>query len=663
MSPAPPLLIAAALALWGWTSGSHAVAAALAVVLEGSRYLPLGIAVEPGRFRSIAVLTRVAIFGVLAWQAAQKNLPAAILGTLQWAPVLFAPILVAQRYSRAGTIPGDVLQMRGTAPGAVERVDLTQMYVATCLLSAAGCTHGRPLFFPLLVAIVAFAGAARAWRGRRFAAIAMFAIAVALGQLVHVGLFSLQHKLEDGAIGLIGEWLAGRSDPDRSRTRIGELGRVKLSDRIVMRVAPGPSMQPPFLLRDGGYTSYSSGVWGNELAVGLTRVLPEGDPSRFTLGGPPTRGATGSPPDLTIRMRPGTAIAPLAVPPGAVRIERLAANALAVNGRGAVLAEAPAPFVEFDVWRGPAADGSPGAEDLAVPETLERVLDASIAEIEAEAPGALARRSTASVEAVAGFFASRFRYSLFLGDASSGVRSIADFLARDRAGHCEYFATATVMLLRRAGIPARYQTGFAVEEWSELESAYVVRARHGHAWATAFVDGAWRTVDTTPPDWSAIERGVTRSLLQPLVDLASWLRERFDRWRADGSPVAPGLVAGAIALFVAILASRGRRLWPGLVAGLRSGRPGRAPKIPSAALAPIETYFAARGLGRAPSRPWFDWIEDLRARGFLDEASHRSLSGLVREHYRGFYGRGPATDSAQAARDWVERMPNRTNSR
>ena len=35
------------------------------------------------------------------------------------------------------------------------------------------------------------------------------------------------------------------------------------------------------------------------------------------------------------------------------------------------------------------------------------------------------------------------------------------FLCEHRTGHCEYFATATTLLLRAAKIPARYAVGYA----------------------------------------------------------------------------------------------------------------------------------------------------------------------------------------------------------
>jgi hypothetical protein len=128
------------------------------------------------------------------------------------------------------------------------------------------------------------------------------------------------------------------------------------------------------------------------------------------------------------------------------------------------------------------------------------------------------------------FFRDNFGYSLTLARPPPGVSPLEQFLLHSRAGHCEYFATATVLLLRQAGIPARYVTGYSVREYSYLEGAYRVRGRHAHAWALAFVEGHWRIIDTTPSVWA--QRDSSRdSVLRPLADLASWARHAFLYWR------------------------------------------------------------------------------------------------------------------------------------
>ena len=46
---------------------------------------------------------------------------------------------------------------------------------------------------------------------------------------------------------------------------------------------------------------------------------------------------------------------------------------------------------------------------------------------------------------------------------------------------------------------------------------YVVRERHAHAWAIAYIDGHWQTVDTTPQVWAETEAAQS-SWLRPIAD-------------------------------------------------------------------------------------------------------------------------------------------------
>src|SRR5262249_30107678 len=93
---------------------------------------------------------------------------------------------------------------------------------------------------------------------------------------------------------------------------------------------------------------------------------------------------------------------------------------------------------------------------------------------------------------------------------------------------CEYFATATTLLLREAGIPARYAVGYAVQEKKGRQ--YLVRERHAHAWCLAWINDAWREVDTTPPGWSQIEAS-RASFWEAVSDLRSRLWYEFSKWR------------------------------------------------------------------------------------------------------------------------------------
>ncbi|MCG8455706.1 MAG: DUF3488 and transglutaminase-like domain-containing protein, partial [Holophagales bacterium] len=110
-----------------------------------------------------------------------------------------------------------------------------------------------------------------------------------------------------------------------------------------------------------------------------------------------------------------------------------------------------------------------------------------------------------------------------------GEQPIEDFLFRYRSGHCEYFATAMVLLLRAEGIPARLVTGFLGAEFNPIEDYFIVRQQNAHAWVEAFTeDRGWRVYDPTPPDGRPfIAASDWRLLLQQMYDYVAF---RWDRY-------------------------------------------------------------------------------------------------------------------------------------
>jgi len=204
--------------------------------------------------------------------------------------------------------------------------------------------------------------------------------------------------------------------------------------------------------------------------------------------------------------------------------------------------------------------------------------------------------------------------------APAGTTPLADFLERSKSGHCEYFAAATTLALRAGGIPARYATGFAMVERSELEGAYVVRARHAHAWTRAFVDGRWIDVDTTPPTWIA-EEEKRKPAWQGLMDLVRWATYRWSqRGALEGGPGAYALVA----LLAGVLAwriLRGKR-----AARLARGEASRrAHPGDDSELYALEPLLAARFRPRATGETLRTWVSRM---------SHPEMQDLVSLHYR-----------------------------
>jgi len=251
----------------------------------------------------------------------------------------------------------------------------------------------------------------------------------------------------------------------------------------------------------------------------------------------------------------------------------------------------------------------------------------------------------------------RFKYSRFLQGSAVGVSPLEDFLLRTRAGHCEYFATATVHLLRAAGIPARYAVGYAVHEWSALERRYLVRASDAHSWALAWVDGAWHEIDTTPPEWMA---DAEASMLRPLSDLWSWVSFGFARWRWGERD--DRLTTSVGWLLVPLLAMLGWRLYYRRRVSARPPAPG-PPAVPPRG-ADSEFYLVERRLhaltfARAPGEPVSAWLARIDA-ARIPGVSVAPLAPLLALHYRYRFDPAglPAADRdvlAASARGWLAR--------
>lgn len=102
-----------------------------------------------------------------------------------------------------------------------------------------------------------------------------------------------------------------------------------------------------------------------------------------------------------------------------------------------------------------------------------------------------------SADAVANFVRSSGTYDLNTPRIPAGEDFVLYFLQESHRGYCVHFASATVMLLRSVGIPARYVTGYGVSgetgQWTE------VTQDDAHAWVEYYVNGAgWLPLDPTP---------------------------------------------------------------------------------------------------------------------------------------------------------------------
>lgn len=102
-------------------------------------------------------------------------------------------------------------------------------------------------------------------------------------------------------------------------------------------------------------------------------------------------------------------------------------------------------------------------------------------------------------QTIAGFIRGNCQYSLRYENPES-LPPIENFLFSERKGHCELFASATVLMLRSAGIPSRIAYGYAGGQSDPKAQMIAFRDSDFHSWAEILLaDGhTWAVFDTTP---------------------------------------------------------------------------------------------------------------------------------------------------------------------
>ena len=159
------------------------------------------------------------------------------------------------------------------------------------------------------------------------------------------------------------------------------------------------------------------------------------------------------------------------------------------------------------------ADSQPLSADqrllyLRLPENL----DPRIAELAAKVTSS-ADNSYDRATAIQNYLRNNYGYTLNPPSIEPGD-PIGSFLFKSKAGYCEYFAAAMVVMLRSVQVPARIVNGFQTGTFNRLGGDFIVRARDAHSWVEVYFPGyGWFPFDPTPPDpnplaggdWGALE--------------------------------------------------------------------------------------------------------------------------------------------------------------
>lgn len=621
----PRGLLGAGLLFWGSQTDYLLVGAVLAALIEAPRWSTVRFELRPADLARVADLCTVIFIGVVAVVSASRGFRDGMLGALQWLPAVLAPIVLAQLASSAGRIPLSALfqivrRRKRRDPSTDDPlVDLGGVYLAVCVIAAGVANLREPSYYAGTVLLASWALlAARPAHARLGAWLGALALAAAAGYAGQAGLGQLQASLEDWAA----EWnLRGmNADPYRSSTDIGSIGRLKTLDTIVLRVYADPQAAAKLkLLHRASFTSYTGTTWHARKAP-MTRVAAQPDGTTWVLAD----GTPDSSVRIATRLENGKAL--LALPGDTVRIAEMHATEVKRNALGAVQADLGGDWARYVAVRsdGMVGGAPPGDEDVTLPPAERAAIEVLAAELELRSVPA-----DEAVRRVARHFGA-FSYSTYREAATPrGTTALADFLQRSKSGHCEYFAAATTLLLRAAGIPARYATGFAMMEYSELEGAYVVRARHAHAWTRAWVGDRWIDVDTTPPIWFAEEARLAPAW-QKLADFFRWASYRWAQ--------RTGVEAGEAWLWLlgVLVAVLGWRIVRGKRArrGRHESRTHAAPSYPGvdSEFYVVERAVASRGVPRAPAETLAAWGG--RAATGIDEARRAQFERALQLHLR-----------------------------
>ncbi len=155
------------------------------------------------------------------------------------------------------------------------------------------------------------------------------------------------------------------------------------------------------------------------------------------------------------------------------------------------------------------------------------------------------------------YFEENYRYSLRPGRTPLGEDVVGYFLTEQDRGYCMHYASASTLLLRYIGVPARYCEGYVLQA-SDLAQGVIVDEENGvttveveltdasaHAWVEIFIPNyGWIPYEMTPPSFDeddSVSGGGLMGILSGLFTTA----ERDDAQGAGGDGAADDQAFGA----------------------------------------------------------------------------------------------------------------------
>ncbi len=573
----PPFLLGAALLFWGWQSDFLFVGLAMGVLLELPRLVRFRWDLDDADFSRIwgfCAVLNLALIAYVFTNNEDGGLNAMVHGNiaanmanssvqtttrfLRWLPMTTFAFIAAQVFNLRESVPLTGISLvlrwrrrRGDEAFSGRYLNISYPYFMVCLFAASiHANTGTQIYYWGQFALAAWAlWALRPSRFKISVWLAALLVVLGLGFSGMAGINLAQRAIQNFNAQWMARFFGQRTDPLQTMTSMGRIGKLKLSAKIVIWLEPREVGHAPEYLREASYRNYQPIKMTWYAGGGLSDfelIHSEPDNTAYVLvpgkknseavniacylnGWSRELGA----PEGLLPLPSGCGHAGKILPPNLASIKK--------NKNGAVLAAGMGLLI-YDAHYGGGAtmDSTPdllstNQNDLTVPINEIPALQAAITELNlpAGADDAQKRR------AVEKFFFDKFTYSTWQGEdkkLTTNATPLTKFLTTSRSGHCEYFATATVLLLRRLQGSPRVtpsvitSTKHAVPATSSADAMPTRGALRGMTKTKC-----WEDFDTTPPSWVAIESRRTH-WDEWLSDVRSWIGFQIAkfRWRQAG---------------------------------------------------------------------------------------------------------------------------------
>ena len=521
----PRFFLSAAVLFWGWQVNLLLISICIAILLESADIINSKFDLKPSDFNKFIDISTVLLAGTIVI-ALTIEAQEAIFILLKWIPPVFLPIIAAQSFSTRGKIDIQsfflVTRKKKRRENYYSKaIDFSYIYSLFCILSA-GTANSKDHLYYICIAIF-FIWALWQVRSKQvsfFLWLFCIFVTIITGYAGHEGIRMASMKINQ----LVMEYYDNyyNLNPFKTFTAMGDIIDLKLSDKIIFRASfEDYTPKKTYLLHNASYNRFAVSNWF--VTSKYEAIEPARDNTSWQINpsGKNTKKMT-----AYFRLIKNRAV--LSLPSGVVSIAQMKTGSCKKNTMQSVRIEDGPSLIKSVVSYTDklSFDAKPYDHDLLIPKKELTAITKIAREL------AIADQSdTEILKIVKDYFLNNFTYSLDLKGKGRDKTPLSNFLNNTKAGHCEFFATATVLLLRQADIPARYVTGYIAHEYSRIEDKLIIRQKDAHAWVKVFINGQWQNFDTTPPSFLITDSQQIKSSL--IKDLLSFVGFKLSQLRHE----------------------------------------------------------------------------------------------------------------------------------